>query len=59
MAPSFVFSLILGAKTPFVVTLVTSLLPQVSDYQIVLQGGNGCKGEKLYVFARARTREEF
>ena len=32
-----------------VVTLVTSLLPQVSDYQIVLQGGNGCKGKKLYV----------
>ena len=36
-------------KTLFVVTLVTSLLPQVPVFQIVLQGGNGCKGKKLYV----------
>jgi len=52
-----VFSLILRSKTPFVVTLVTSLLPQLLDYQIVLQGGNGCKGEKLYVCARARAKK--
>ena len=32
-----------------VVTLVTSLLPQVLVFQVVLQGGNGCKGKKLYV----------
>jgi len=38
-----------------VVTLVTSLLPQLLVFQVVLQGGNGCKGKKLYVgisFAR-------
>ena len=39
-----------------VVTLVTSLLPQVLVFQVVLQGGNGCKGKKLYVeSSRART----
>ena len=32
-----------------VVTLVTSLLPQLLVFQVVLQGGNGCKGKKLYV----------
>ena len=32
-----------------VVTLVTLLLPQVLVFQVVLQGGNGCKGKKLYV----------
>ena len=43
-------------KTPFVVTLATSLLPQVPVFQIVLQGGNGCKGKKLYVCARMRDK---
>ena len=39
-----------------VVTLVTSLLPQVLVFQVVLQGGNGNKGKKLYVeSSRART----
>ncbi len=32
-----------------VVTLVTSLLPQLLVFQVVLQGGNGNKGKKLYV----------
>jgi hypothetical protein len=37
-----------------VVTLVTSLLPQLLVFQVVLQGGNGCKGKKLYVCAHER-----
>ena len=36
-------------KMRIVVTLVTSLLPQLLVFQVVLQGGNGCKGKKLYV----------
>ena len=32
-----------------VVTLATSLLPQLLVFQVVLQGGNGNKGKKLYV----------
>ena len=36
-------------KMRIVVTLVTSLLPQLLVFQVVLQGGNGNKGKKLYV----------
>ena len=48
-ASSLIISLILRSKPPIVVTLVTLLLPQVPVFQIVLQGGNGCKGKKIHV----------